>query len=421
MFAGQPRLGRYGEVTKMPTTVHSWISQTGNGGLPGSWDTGVPPAIAATGILTLVGNALNTETVTLWTKTYTFQDVLTDVDGNVHIGADADETIANFVAAVTLGAGAGTKYAASMTLHQTVTASEGAGDTMDVAAKGASRGTSGNTIATTETLANGSFGGATLSGGTEWGPDDIGYIDKNNAGVAWVTGTDWEGVFSGPKLLINSNWNLDIGTDDSPLIAGFSKVTNKGTGTLFLVQTASPPGEFCMKSFMGRTILGKAGSASEYALVMIETGDVVVRGGADTTIYDIWVFLDPSRLEMADSDLVIAGNVHMKGGSAYIVPTIAANKVLEVSGGFVDQLGRVNGSGRISLTRGTLKYRPSGAPTTPDLYVDGGVLDLSKSLIPLTSADFGTTIIGPRGTVIGGALSRDAVWPPSYDFRKEWP
>lgn len=127
-------------------------------------DITVPAAVAATEVLTLTANAGNTETVTIDTKTYTFQTVLTNVDGNVLIGATASDSIDNLIAAITLGAGAGTLYAALTTLHPTATASAGAGDTMDAAAK--KEGTAGNTIATTETMANGSWGAATMSGGT---------------------------------------------------------------------------------------------------------------------------------------------------------------------------------------------------------------------------------------------------------------
>ena len=127
-------------------------------------DISVPAAAAATGVLTLTGNAVDTETVTIGTKTYTFQATLTDVDGNVLIGATASDSLDNLIAAITLGAGSGTLYAASTTLHPTVTAAAGAGDTMDATAK--STGTGGNSIATTETLTNGSWGAATLSGGS---------------------------------------------------------------------------------------------------------------------------------------------------------------------------------------------------------------------------------------------------------------
>lgn len=120
-------------------------------------------AVAARVILTLTDNALDTETVTIGAKVYTFQDTLTNVDGNVKIGATAAITLSNLVAAINLGTGAGTAYAAATTVHSTVTAVEGAGDTVVVTAKTA--GTAGNSIASTETLTNGSFASATLLGG----------------------------------------------------------------------------------------------------------------------------------------------------------------------------------------------------------------------------------------------------------------
>lgn len=134
-------------VTGRPSALLAW---RGNG-------------MPARGVLTLTGNAANGNTVTIDGKTYTFQTVLTNVDGNVLIGADAATSIDNLIAAITLGAGSGTLYAAATVLHPTVTASAGAGDTMNVEAK--SVGTIGNGYATTETLTNGSFGAATLTGG----------------------------------------------------------------------------------------------------------------------------------------------------------------------------------------------------------------------------------------------------------------
>lgn len=128
-------------------------------------DIAVPACVAATGVLTLAANPGNNETVTIDTKTYTFQTVLTDVDGNVLIGATASDSIDNLIAAITLGAGSGTLYAASTTLHPTATAAAGAGDTMDATAK--TSGTGGNSIATTETLAavGSQWAAATLTGG----------------------------------------------------------------------------------------------------------------------------------------------------------------------------------------------------------------------------------------------------------------
>lgn len=127
-------------------------------------DISIAASVSATGTLTLTGNAGDTETVTIGTKVYTFQTVLTNVDGNVLIGATASDSLDNLIAAINLAAGAGTLYAAATTANGFVTAVAGAGDTMDVTAiKG---GTFGNTIATTDTVTNGSWGAATLTGGS---------------------------------------------------------------------------------------------------------------------------------------------------------------------------------------------------------------------------------------------------------------
>lgn len=138
------------------------LQSGGSTDLTGVFQHSIIPAV---GTLTLTGQPLNTETVVLDAKTYTFQTSLTDVDGNVLIGGTASDSLDNLIAAIMLGAGSGTAYAASMTVHPSVTAIAGAGDTMAVTAH--VKGTSGNSIASTETLTNGSFGGATLASGVD--------------------------------------------------------------------------------------------------------------------------------------------------------------------------------------------------------------------------------------------------------------
>lgn len=125
----------------------------------------------ATGLLTLTGNASNGETITLGSstgdpafarfsapsanfedgdtvtidgKTYTFQTTLTDADGNVLIGTDVDGSIANLIAAINLASGSGTTYAASTTVHPTVSAAAEGTRAIVVTAK--TDGSAGNDI-----------------------------------------------------------------------------------------------------------------------------------------------------------------------------------------------------------------------------------------------------------------------------------
>ena len=155
-----------------PTMDNTPIFFKGKLTAPATFDTNGPagsknhiPGTAASEILTLTANFSNNDTVTIDTKVYTMQTVLTDVDGNVLIGASASDSIDNLIAAITLGSGSGTLYAASTTLHPTATAAAGAGDTMDATANAV--GTAGNSITTTETSGTASWGAATMSGGVD--------------------------------------------------------------------------------------------------------------------------------------------------------------------------------------------------------------------------------------------------------------
>lgn len=123
---------------------------------------GTPP-VAATGTLTAAGVFTDTQTVVVGGKTYTTQTALTNVDGNVLIGASAAITLQNLKDAINLTGTPGTQYAAAMTKNTQVKATSVTATTLVVKAKIA--GTAGNAIASTETQTNASWGGAVLASG----------------------------------------------------------------------------------------------------------------------------------------------------------------------------------------------------------------------------------------------------------------
>lgn len=123
--------------------------------------TAVVPAVST---LTSTGTFGNTQTVVCGGKTYTFQTTLTNVDGNVAIGADAEESLANLKAAINLGSGAGTAYAAAMTENALVKATDLTATTLKIVAK--VPGVIGNHIPTTETQTNASWTSTVMAGGT---------------------------------------------------------------------------------------------------------------------------------------------------------------------------------------------------------------------------------------------------------------
>lgn len=121
-------------------------------------------SVAATSTLTLTDIPTNGDTLTIGARTYTFEDVLTNVNGNIKIGATAAATVTNIVSAINLGSGSGTRYAAATVLHPTVSAVDGTGTTVVFTAKTA--GTGGNALVATESMSNATISGAgTFAGG----------------------------------------------------------------------------------------------------------------------------------------------------------------------------------------------------------------------------------------------------------------
>lgn len=127
-------------------------------------DTFIEAALVpATGTLELTANAGNTETVVLGSITYTFVNSLSSAN-DVLIGASIGDTIDNLVAAINGDAGEGSVYGTGTAANTDASAQALPGSQMLATALAA--GTAGNSITSTETLANGSWiNGATLSGG----------------------------------------------------------------------------------------------------------------------------------------------------------------------------------------------------------------------------------------------------------------
>ena len=137
---------------------------------------GIPVhGVAASRVLTSTGVIpANGATVTIGTRVYTFQTTLTNVAGNVLIGASAATALDNLKSAVNLTSGAGTTYAAATTIHPTVTATDNADTTQLFVAKVA--GVAGNAIVTLESSTVLSFPSGTLTGGVDCTPAKAGEI-----------------------------------------------------------------------------------------------------------------------------------------------------------------------------------------------------------------------------------------------------
>lgn len=133
----------------------------------------------ATGTLTFSGQPANGETVTIGSTTYTFNTVIGGAN-SVLIGASTDASIDNLALALAAatGTGAGSLFGSGTVPNLEARGARTATGVFTATAQ--APGTAGNAVTTTETIANASWGAATLSGGTANAlngiptPDDIG-------------------------------------------------------------------------------------------------------------------------------------------------------------------------------------------------------------------------------------------------------
>lgn len=143
----------------------TYLSEYGHESNAGTASSSITAATeAATETLDFAGQPANNDTVTIDGTVYTFKTTLTPTAFEVLRGADATASRDNLVSAINLTGTPGTDYAADTTEHPTVSA---AASGADLVATAETAGTAGNSIATTESSANLSWGGATLSGGRD--------------------------------------------------------------------------------------------------------------------------------------------------------------------------------------------------------------------------------------------------------------
>jgi hypothetical protein len=403
------------------------------------WDSGTVPATAATGVLTLAANANNGETVTLDAKTYTFQTVLTDVDGNVLIGATASDSIDNLVAAITLGAGGGTLYAASTTLHPSVTAAAGVGDTMDVTAK--KTGTDGNLIASTETMTSGSFGGATLSGATMWAATDE-IVVPSTTTVGMLTNVDWW-TNTSPELEI-ARMNVDgpevpftqpIGSTGNPLRLIVDKVNYLGTGELHLDNKIAGGGssddvpEYVIDSAsaevcayldgMVGAVLVRAGLVHVLASATINSDHTTpsIRGTYSPSAEIVVFGLDLNGAQIVHANMGIIRNARKQASAG----SDSNNTFIILgSGARLYQTGVWEVRNRLFIINdgGDIDYAPENDPGSfgPIMQLIGGNTSFGNMVYSLQTA---RGVIGPYAEVSEGVL--DVFVNDPIDLRKDFP
>lgn len=156
-----------GAATEFPDDAVAF--QNIDGETPNDFDFVEASLINATGTYSMPVNALDTETVVIGGTTYILQTVLVDVANNVLIGADAETTLDNLLAAVNLEAGIGTLYGTGTVQNIDALLTDLPDE--QVLATARTPGAVGNAVVTTTTVTGASWGAATLLGGLDIPPN----------------------------------------------------------------------------------------------------------------------------------------------------------------------------------------------------------------------------------------------------------
>lgn len=255
----------------------------------------VPPVNAenAVGVLTFTGVSVNSQTVTIGTDIYEFRTSGSPTAGHIAVdvsgGVTAPESVTALVAAITANTAS------------VVTAYDGIGDTVVCTAKTA--GVVGNSIVTTETCTNASWGHAHLLGGVDgtvcsdvgiWG-DDSNYIYAATA-INTIADKNWVRI---PKNGLTGTVNKDIGSLHMDIIltaqerkADIINLTGAGDAGFNLILNVDTIKTYLINNNSGQTVTIKNATGTTATLAsgasgfVFEDGTNVVglTGGSGTTV-----------------------------------------------------------------------------------------------------------------------------------------
>lgn len=318
-------------------------------------------AIPSEETLTFGGQPNADEVVVIDAKTYTFKVAITggdNVDGNVKIGADTEGSLDNLVSAINLTSGAGSTYAAAMTVHTTFYATDEAGTTMDAIAKIAGTAANGSTTTTDVTAA--SWGAGTTSGGA-------------------ATGLALALVF------IHDGYTQDIMTSGTPAQLFANRFMHQGSGAVYL-QPTNEGAIICNSSNFSNaiTVSGSLSLATSGSIEIVKGKVIYSSTGTMGRTY-----IAGNTAELSITNSATFTTIFMNDGTLTSAGTITN---MNISGGLLDY--SVGNMGALWQYGGTVDAKDCNGG---DWVIVGGVLDTTNSVDTVSIA---ALTVFPSGTVI---------------------
>ena len=184
----------------------------------------------------MTSNPLNTETVVIDGKTYTFRTTITNTNnGDVLIAGTAEASMENLIASINLDDGNGFNYSDDTTLHATYSALKTTATTMTVTAKTHGIGANGDVM--TETIVTGGSWGGNATGGLDG--EETAVLIAQVSGNRWSLHQDWVNPAQSGNTYDVSYVLRDFSGNGASLIGkrqddwSFNQILNVGNGTAF--------------------------------------------------------------------------------------------------------------------------------------------------------------------------------------------
>jgi len=339
-------------------------------------------ALTATGTLTVaLPLPAAGQTVTVGGTTYTFESSLNAQPADtVKIGADVQSTMANLMAAINLGGGAGTAYSTlTVAANPSVTASNPTGTSLTLTAKPI--GTAGNnSIATSTNWTGGSFGATDLTGGVDGVTATGAYtvpVPLPTAGQTVTVGRTTY-TFVQNSAALSAPGDVVIGQDVATTLANLASAINAtpagagiayATGTTAntsVTATGSTSSTLTLQAIQSGSVGNSTATATNWTTGSFGAGDLT--GGTDAGTFS-------TPITVYDS----LGNSHV----------LTFNFTKSASGDWNYQItipaADVGGTGNPQVVgTGTLQFGPDGNLISPSANVQGisisGLADGAKTM-----------------------------------------
>ncbi len=319
--------------------------------------------------LTGTANLADGDTITIDTKVYTLESVLTDVDGNVQIGVDLEATLLNLLNATDLTGTTGTDYALSMTRHPTCTGIVSGLTQYLVAFRDG--GTVGNGTVTAETSAVASWSG-NLADGVDFSislQNGEVFVD-DYSGVIMTSSDPWVASFTGSSMFI-------VGTPTTRVFLK-PKVTNR-----IVVNGPNYTGLL----FMNTDLLASG------ATLEIVQGRVELTTSPATVFFPLIIVSDARTVT---ENLLIVGTPSSDVLEIVVGPGVVTNRGVNFTNITLNAGQFFNETGRVGTLRSTGLFVQKTTDVMDLAFVMGGELDLTQGSGAKTVTDIW---LGPLATL----------------------